>query len=86
MWTLEISDRCIRNGITGAEYGHYTEFANQVRQGTHPRTASEQMGHIGYENLGGSLFSVRLSGSGRLYFEVDGDAERVTVVQIGGHR
>jgi hypothetical protein len=44
------------------------------------------MGNMGYENLGGKLFSIRLSGSGRLYFEVDEDAQHVSIVEIGGHR
>ena len=85
-WTVEQSDRCVRNGITGAEYSKYTEFTNCIRQGTHPRTASENMGHLGYENLGGSLYSIRLSGGGRLYFEVDEGNEHVLVTQVGGHR
>lgn len=86
MWTLEISHSCIRNGVNGIEYNNYNEFTNYIRHGLHPRTASESMGHGGYENLGGDLHSIRLSGSGRLYFEVDDSAETVTIVQIGGQR
>jgi hypothetical protein len=43
-------------------------------------------GHMGYENLVGDLFSVRLSGGGRLYFRVDEANSIVTIEQIGGHR
>ena len=85
-WTVEVSSRCERAPITGTEYSNYTQFTNSIRQGHHPRTSSEMNGHMGYENLGGDLFSVRLSGGGRLYFRVDDSNSIVTIEQIGGHR
>jgi hypothetical protein len=86
MWTVQQSDNCERNAITGAEYTSYNRFTNEIRQGNHPRTASENCGHMGYENLGGNLYSVRLSGGGRLYFTQDDAHQICTIVQIGGHR
>jgi len=85
-WTLEYANRCERNGISGAAYSKWTEFSNHIRQGTHPRTASEQMGHLGYERLSGGVYSVRLSQGDRIYFTLDEANEVCTVEQIGGHR
>ncbi|WP_437655625.1 hypothetical protein [Sorangium sp. So ce1182] len=43
-------------------------------------------GHMDYENLGGNLYSVRLSQGGRVYFTQDDVNQVVTIEQVGGHR
>ncbi len=86
MWTLEYSPRCVRNAIDSGEYAKWTAFANVIRQGKHPRTSSIENGHMSYENLGGNLYSVRLSQKDRVYFRLDEGREVCTIEQIGGHR
>jgi len=51
MWTLQISERCVNNGISGPEYSHYTFFTNFIRQGHHPRTSSEMNGPYGSSDV-----------------------------------
>jgi hypothetical protein len=81
-WNLDKNGVTPDRPLTNTEQDHLNEFMNSVREGTHPKDACASW-DSNYENLGGDLYSIRLSENGRATFTLDG--EMVTMQSVGKH-
>lgn len=87
-WTFDDSTASGRMGIAAAAMRNYYDWRRRVRDlGEHPYDAARYVGDLNYKQLRGShsQYEIRLNQKHRATFTVDDDAQRVTVLEIGGH-
>lgn len=83
-WTLNKNGVTPSVKLTTTEQDHLNEFMNRVRAGEAPSDAASGW-DSNYKNLTGQQYQIRLSQKNRATFTVDPKAQRVTMLQVGGH-
>jgi hypothetical protein len=83
-WTLDKNNVTPSVALTGAEQDHLNEFMNKVRSDVHPKVAASGW-DSNYKQLVGDQYQIRLSQANRATFRVNEAAQRVTMLQVGGH-
>ena len=85
-WTIEdIPEKKYAAELTDSDEKKWKAFVAEVKKGADSKTADEPHRLSDCKKLTSSKYQVRLSGKQRATFALDDKAQKVKVLQVGGH-